>query len=35
MQKTMKKKLQEDIPATRVIKLGHAKYALTLLKTVS
>jgi uncharacterized protein (DUF302 family) len=32
MQKTMKKKLQEDIPATRVIKLGHAKYALTLLK---
>lgn len=32
MQKSMKKKLGEDVPAIKVMKLGHAKYAYDLLK---
>jgi len=32
MQKTMKKKLKQDIPATKVMKLGQAKYAYDLLE---
>ncbi len=32
MQKSMKKKLKKDMPATKVMKLGQGKYAYALLK---
>lgn len=32
MQKSMKKKLNKDIPATKVMKLGQAEYAYALIK---